>query len=646
MPKKQFKAESKHLLDLMINSIYTHKEIFLREIISNASDALDKLCYISLTDQNVGLNRSDFEINIKIDKENGILTISDNGIGMTADELENNLGIIAKSGSLQFKADMEKTFPSDREETADEDSKTNIIGQFGVGFYSAFMVADEIKVISKAYGTEQASIWTSSGADGYTIAPAERTAAGTDIIIKLKTDTEDEKYSRFLQEYTIENLIKKYSDYIRFPIKMEKEVYKPVGDEYNPQRAGSVPSDNLTKTEITTLNSMVPIWQKNKNELKAEDYEEFYKTKFHDMETPIGYTHVDAEGAVSYKALLFIPAKTSYDYFTKEYKKGLQLYSNGVLIMDKCEDLVPEHFRFIKGVVDSPDLSLNISREILQHSRELKTIALNIEKKIKNELLKMLKNDREKYEEFYKSFGIQLKYGIASDFGMHKEQLQDLLLFFSSKDEKMTTLSEYVSRMKKDQKHIYYATGETVQKIANLPQAELLRDKGFEILYFTDEVDEFAARMINAYNEKEFKSANSDDLDIISKSEKKAIEKKQKESKDLIEFVKESLGDKVKEVKLSTKLKNHPVCITATGGISFEMEKYLKQIQEENAPKADRLLELNAEHKMFKKLNDLFENDKEKAKKYIEVLYTQSLLIAGLDIENPIEYSDLLFELL
>ncbi len=629
MDKKQFKAESKRLLDLMINSIYTHKEIFLRELISNASDAIDKLCYLSLTDQNVGLSRSDFAIDITIDKENKILKISDNGIGMTQEDLESNLGTIAKSGSLEFKNQMEKA--------TDEEKEIDIIGQFGVGFYSAFMVSDDVKVLSKAYGQEKAYLWESEGADGYTINEASRDNAGTDIILKLKEDTEDEKYSRFLETYTIENLVKKYSDYIRYPIRMEKEKYVPKKDG----------EENDTKEfEIATLNSMIPIWQRNKNELKDEDYENFYMEKFFDFEKPLKWVHVDAEGVVTYKSLLYIPAKASYDFYTREYKKGLQLYSSGVLIMDKCEDLLPDHFRFVRGVVDSPDLSLNISREMLQHSRELKTIAANLEKKIKSELLKLLNNERENYDKFYKSFGMQLKYGIASEYGMHKDLLADLLLFSSSNGEKLTTLSEYVSRMKEDQKNIYYATGDNIKNISNLPQAELVREKGYEILYFTDEIDEFAIQMMRNFDSKEFKSINSDDLDLISEEEKKTSKEKSEESKDLLTFVKESLGDKIKEVKISQKLKNTPVCLTASGGLSFEMEKYLNLVQPETAAKADRILELNSNHKLFIKLKELYDQNKDEAKKYVEVLYNQALLMAGLPVDDPVAYSNLLFELI
>jgi len=635
MAKKQFKAESKRLLDLMINSIYTHKDIFLREIISNASDALDKLCYLSLTDSSVGLSRSDFAIDISLDSESRTLKISDNGIGMTKEDLENNLGTIAKSGSLQFKSDMAKSDTA----SSDDNTPIDIIGQFGVGFYSSFMVADEVQVLSRAYGSDEANLWKSEGVDGYSIVSAQRDTAGTDVIITIKTDTDDEDYGRFLQGYTIESLIKKYSDYIRYPIRMEKEV--------------SVPSDNdsddapqATATELTTLNSMVPIWQRSKSELTDDDYTDFYQEKFFDYNKPLRRIHVDAEGAVSYKALLYVPAKASYDYYTREYKKGLSLYSNGVMIMEHCEDLLPEHFRFVRGVVDSPDLSLNISREILQHSRELKTIAANIEKKIKSELLNMLNNDREQYNIFYESFGIQLKYGVAAEFGRQKELLQDLLMFRSSNGDELTTLAEYTERMTDEQSSIYYATGESATKIALLPQTEMLKDKGYEILYFTDEVDEFAAQMIRTYKDKAFKSANSDDLDLISEEEKNATNEKAEQSKDLLAFVKETLGDRVSDVKLSTKLKSYPVCLTAAGGLSFEMEKYLQNMQPDAGAKADRLLELNADHRIFDKLNTLYTANADTAKKYVEVLYSQALLMAGLDIADPVGYSDLLFELI
>ncbi|MDL2232737.1 molecular chaperone HtpG [Ruminococcaceae bacterium OttesenSCG-928-L11] len=640
MAKKQFKAESKRLLDLMINSIYTHKEIFLREIISNASDAVDKLCYKSLTDSSVGMSRSDFYIEISVDKENRTLTVSDNGIGMTKEELETNLGTIAKSGSLQFKKDMEGE--------AKPEENIDIIGQFGVGFYSAFMVSDTVTVRTKAHGdaASEAWEWQSTGTDGYTISACEKDAPGTEIVMHIKEDTEDESYSRFLEEHTIVNLVKKYSDYIRYPIRMEREKRRPVEVE---AEDGEKKTEYETYTEVETLNSMVPIWQRNKNEVTNEDYNAFYKEKFFDFEDPLLHTHVDAEGVVSYKALLFIPAKAAYDYYTKEYKRGLQLYSSGVMIMDKCEDLIPEYFRFVRGVVDSPDLSLNISRELLQHDRQLKVIATNIEKKIKNELLKLCGKDREKYEAFWSAFGLQLKYGVMADYGAHKETLQDLLLFRSSDSDKFTTLAEYVGRMKEDQEHIYYATGESAAHINNLPQLEKVREKGFEVLYFTEDVDEFAIQMMRTYMEKEFKSINSGDLGLETEEEKKELEKKQEESKDLLDFIKETLGDKIKEVKVSHNLVNYPVCLTAGGHMSFEMEKYLNSFQNESGAKADRILELNPSNALFDKLQGMIDGgdaDKEKARQYIQVLYHQACLNAGLPIEDTAAYSNLIFGLL
>lgn len=628
MAKKQFKAESKRLLDMMIHSIYTHKEIFLRELISNASDAVDKLCYMALTDENVGMSRSDFEIKITADKENGTLTVSDNGVGMTEEELTQNLGTIAKSGSLKFKQEME-----DGEKPEDID----IIGQFGVGFYSAFMVSDKVTVISRAYGSDTAWKWESDGSDGYTVAPCEKDTWGTDIIMTIKKDTEDDDYTKFLDEYTLQSLIKKYSNYIRYPIKMDIEVTAP--------KEGTE-GETETTIEERTINSMVPIWQKNKNEVSDEDYENFYKEKFFDFEKPTAIIHMDAEGIVSYKALLFIPAKTSYDYFTKEYQKGLQLYSSGVLIMDKCADLVPEHFRFVRGVVDSPDLSLNISRELLQHDRQLSVIAKNLDRKIKNELEKLLKNEREKYEEFFAQFGLQLKYGTVSEFGENKDALKDLLLFSSSAGDKKTTLEEYAGRMREEQKYIYYATGESKLAIDALPQAKLIKDKGYEILYFTEEIDEFIAQTLRNYSEKEFKSVNSDDLDLQNEEEKERIKKKEEESKELLDFIKETLGDKVKEVRLSGYLGEYPSCIVAGSGLSFEMEKYFKTVQPDMPMKAERIMELNADNEIFERLCTLYKEDEQKAKIYTEVLYNQSLLLAGLDIEDPSQYSKLIFELM
>lgn len=622
MAKKQFKSESKRLLDLMINSIYTHKEIFLREIISNASDAIDKLCFISLTDDKVGMDRSDFKITIKTDKDNRILTITDNGIGMDKDELENNLGTIASSGSYKFKQDMEE-----------KQDDIDIIGQFGVGFYSAFMVAKKITVNTKKYGCETGYCWQSSGADGYTIKEIEKDAPGTVIILELKDNTEEENYDEFLEQYRIQGLVKKYSDYIRYPIMMDMKrsrVKEETKDSEKPEY------EDYTETE--TLNSMVPIWQRPKKDVEQEEYDKFYQEKFMSMDKPIKTIVTSVEGVVTYKALLFIPSAAPYDYYTKEYKKGLQLYSSGVLIMDCCEELLPEHFRFVRGVVDTADLSLNISREMLQHDRHLLTIAQNIEKKIKNELNSMLANDRENYEKFFAAFGRQLKYGVVSDYGMHKDELQDLLMFYSSTEKKLVTLSEYVDRMKEDQKFIYFATGENAAAIDTLPQTELLRSKGFEILYCTDDVDEFTLQSLMQYKENKFCSATNDDLGIEN-DEKSEDEK---DSSALLTFVKETLGDKVSEVTASKKLVSHPVCLTAKGGISFEMEKYFNSVQPDSGMKAQRVLELNLSHHAVKTMEELIQTDIEKAKKYAEVLYCQALLIAGLPLENPSEYTDLI----
>ena len=622
MAKKQFKSESKRLLDLMINSIYTHKEIFLREIISNASDAIDKLCFISLTDDKVGLDRSDFRITINADKDNRILTITDNGIGMDKDDLENNLGTIASSGSYKFKQDMEE-----------KQDDIDIIGQFGVGFYSAFMVAKKITVNTKKYGCDTGYCWESSGADGYTIKEIEKDAPGTEIILELKDNTEDENYDEFLEQYRIQGLVKKYSDYIRYPIMMDMKrsrVKEETKDSENPEY------EEYTETE--TLNSMVPIWQRPKKDVEQEEYDKFYQEKFMSMDKPLKTIVTSVEGVVTYKALLFIPSAAPYDYYTKEYKKGLQLYSSGVLIMDCCEELLPEHFRFVRGIVDTADLSLNISREMLQHDRHLLTIAQNIEKKIKNELNSMLANDRENYEKFFSAFGRQLKYGVVSDYGMHKDELQDLLMFYSSTEKKLVTLSEYVDRMKEDQKFIYFATGENAAAIDTLPQTELLRSKGFEILYCTEDVDEFTLQSLMQYKEKKFCSATNDDLGI----ENEEKEEEEKDSSALLTFVKETLGDKVSEVTASKKLVSHPVCLTAKGGISFEMEKYFNSVQPDSGMKAQRVLELNLSHHAVKTMEELIQTDIEKAKKYAEVLYCQALLIAGLPLENPSEYTDLI----
>lgn len=640
MGKKQFKAESKRLLDLMINSIYTHKEIFLREIISNASDALDKLCYVSLTDDKVGMNRSDFCIDVKIDKDARTITVSDNGIGMTEDDMEKNLGIIANSGSLKFKTEMK-----------DEEKESNgidIIGQFGVGFYSAFMVSEKVRVISKAYGAETAYVWESDGADGYTITEGEKTSVGTDIIMYIKPDSEDENYGEFLDVYRIKSLIKKYSDYIRYPIKMDMEKSRTV-------ETGEVDEDGNKKTtmekytENETVNSMIPIWQRSKTDASDEDCKTFYKEHFYDMEDPVRVIRVSAEGAVDYKAMLFVPAKTPYDYFTKEYEKGLQLYASGVMIMDKCADLLPEYFRFVKGVVDSQSLSLNISREILQHDKQLKVIASNIEKKIKSELKKMMTDDRENYDKFYNAFGIQLKYGVVNDFGMKKDLLSDLLMFYSSTEKKLVSLSEYVSRMPEEQKFIYFASGDSIAKIDQLPQTELVKDKGYEILYMTESVDDFVVQMLMNYEEKAFKSVNDKDLGFESEEEKKEAEKKTEESKELLDFIKDALEGAVSAVRFSTKLKSHPVCLTTDGHITLEMEKYFKSMpggEGMGQVKAERVLELNPEHKVMDSVKNAFETDKEKAVKYAKILYAQSLLIAGLEIDNPAEYADMVCELM
>lgn len=629
MAKKQFKSESRRLLDLMVNSIYTHKEIFLREIISNASDACDKLCYKALTDDSVGMTRKDFHIDLTVDKDGRTITVSDNGIGMDREDLENNLGVIASSGSFKFK-----------QEVGDDAKDTDVIGQFGVGFYSAFMVSDNIRVISRKFGADAAYCWESSGADGYTVSECGRDAAGTDIIMHLKADTDDEKYGEFLEEWRLQDLVRRYSDYIRFPIRME--VSKTRKKEGSPEDK----PEYETYREVETLNSMVPIWQRRKSSVKKEEYDKFYRDKFSDYTAPQSVITVSAEGAVTYKALLFIPGATPFDFYSKDYEKGLQLYSNGVLIMDRCPDLLPEHFRFIRGVVDSPDLSLNISREMLQHDRQLKVIAANIEKKVRAELVKMLKDDRAGYETFWKNFGRQLKYGVVADYGAHKDDLQDLLLFWSSTENKLVTLEEYVSRMKEGQKVIYYAAGENAETIGKLPQTEKLRDDGIEILCFTEEVDEFAAQILHAYKDKEFRSALDGEIEEPAEAEKKDGETPEDEHKAAFSFVKESLGDAVKEVRASKKLKSHPVCLTAGEGLSFEMEKYLNAVQPEHPVHAERILELNTAHPVFAALEKAQADDPELAKKYAALLYDQALLIAGLPLEDPSGYTDLVCELL
>lgn len=618
MVKKEFKAESKRLLDLMINSIYTHKEIFLRELISNASDAIDKMYYKALTDKSITFNKDDYFIRIVADKDNRTLTILDTGIGMTKEELEENLGTIAQSGSFAFKKENELKDGYD------------IIGQFGVGFYSAFMVAESVTVISKALGSQESYKWESTGADGYTIEPYAKENVGTEIILKIKENTDDEKYDEFLEEYRLKSIIKKYSDFIRYPIKMDvstMNLKEGTEDEYE------------EVVEEKVINSMVPIWRKNKNELTKEDYENFYSEKHYGFDKPLKYVHISADGAVRYNAILFIPEKMPFDFYTTEYEKGLELYSSGVLIMNKCSDLIPDYFSFVKGMVDSEDLSLNISREMLQHDRQLKIIAKRIKERIKSELQLMLKNERDKYEEFYKNFGKQIKYGVYSDFGQNKETLQDLLIFYSSTEKKMVTLEEYVERMKEDQKYIYYASGDSIDKIDKMPQTDLLSEKGYEILYFTDDIDEFAIRMLMNYKEKEFKSVSSGDLGI----EDESIEKQESETelnKELFDFMKETLSGKIKDVRASKRLKNHPVCLSSDGELTIEMEKILSTMPNNPDIKAEKILEINTNHHVFKALEDAYQNDKDKLKLYTDVLYNQALLIEGLPIDDPVEFTD------
>ena len=636
MEKQQFKAESQRLLDLMINSIYTHKEIFLREIISNASDAIDKLAYTALTDDKVGINRDEFAITITRDPENRTLTVSDNGIGMSKDEMIENLGTIAKSGSLGFKQAMEKNEDID------------IIGQFGVGFYSAFMVASSITVISRKYGEDKAWKWVSDGADGYTIEEAEKDAPGTDVIMTLKADTEDEKYSEYLEEYEIRSLIRKYSDYIRYPIRMEVTKSRPVEEPKDEAAEGE--ENKAPKyesyTEMETLNSMVPIWQRDKKDVTEEEYETFYRDKFFDYNKPLRTIHYNVEGNVSFKALLYIPGKAPYDFYTKDYKRGLQLYSSGVLIMDNCEDLLPEHFRFVRGVVDSQDLSLNISREMLQHNRQLTIIARNIEKKIKSELKAMLENDREKYEEFYAAFGRQLKYGTVSDYGAHKEATQDLLLFYSHKQGKLVSLKEYVDAMAEGQEKIYYAPGENKERLSKLPQVETLTKKGYDVLLFTEDVDEFVPQTLMTYMEKPFCNVSTEDLGLQTEEEKKQAEEKAEEMKGLLTFVKETLGDRVKEVKLSSELGSHPVCMTPAEGMSFEMEKYMKRANPEFAFPVGRVLELNPEHEAVQAMQKAMTEDPEKAKDYAKLLCYQAQLMAELPLDDPYAYTELVCRLM
>lgn len=622
---KEFKSESKRLLDMMINSIYTHKEIFLRELISNANDALDKLYYKSLTDENIAFDRENFYIRITADKEKRLLTITDTGIGMDKSELEDNLGTIAKSGSLAFK---------NENELKDD---VDIIGQFGVGFYAAFMVADCVSVVSKKFGSDEAYLWQSRGADGYEILPATMDGHGTQITLSIKPNTDDENYDEFLDQYRLRAIVKKYSDYIKYPIKMlvsKSRLKEGTENEYEDYN------------EDETLNSMIPIWKKSKSELKDEDYNNFYKEKFYDFENPLKTIHTSADGIISYTALLYIPSRAPFDYYTKEFEKGLQLYSNGVLIMDKCADLLPDYFGFVKGLVDSSDLSLNISREVLQHDRQLKSIAANIKKKIKNELAAMLKNDRQTYEKFYSAFSRPLKFGVYDNYGADKDFLKDLLLFYSSKEQKNVTLEEYVSRMAEEQKYIYYATGETIEKADRLPQTELIKEKGYEILYLTEDVDEFAIKVLGSFAEKEFKSVSSSDLDVGSEEDSKAETETKEENKDLFGFLKETLGDKVTEVKATTRLKSHPVCISSAGDLSLEMEKVLNAMPNDQKVKAQRVLELNINHPIFEKLKTLYESDKDRLKKYADVLYNSALLIEGLTVEDPVAFSNHLCDII
>jgi molecular chaperone HtpG len=618
MEKKQFQAESKRLLDMMIHSIYTHREIFLRELLSNASDAIDKIYYRALTDENITFEKDNYFIKISADKDSRKLTITDTGIGMSKEELENNLGVIAKSGSLAFKSENELKDGHD------------IIGQFGVGFYSAFMVADVVTVITKALGSDTAYKWESQGADGYTIEPVEKDEVGTQIILTIKPNTEDDNYDEFLEEYRLKSIVKKYSDFIRYPIKMDISSRR--------LKEGSE-SEYEDYTEEQTINSMVPIWRKNKNELTTEDYENFYAEKHYGFDKPLKHIHISVDGAVRYQAVLYIPEKIPFDYYTQEYEKGLELYSNGVLIMNKCADLLPDYFSFVKGMVDSEDLSLNISREMLQHDRQLKLIAKNIKNKIKGQLQSLLKDDREKYEAFFQSFGRQLKFGVYSDFGSNKDTLQDLIMFYSSKEKKLVTLDEYVSRMPEDQKYIYYASGESIERIEKLPQTELVADKGYEILYFTDDIDEFAIRMLMNYKEKEFKSVSSGDLGIEEQADEKEAEV-QNENQELFDFMKNALGDKVKAVRISKRLKSHPVCLTTEGDVSIEMEKVLQAMPNSQNVKADKVLEININHEVFGSLKDAFANDKDKLALFTGLLYNQALLIEGLPIQDPVEFTN------
>ncbi|GLB61298.1 molecular chaperone HtpG [Cytobacillus sp. NCCP-133] len=618
MERKQFQAESKRLLEMMINSIYSQREVFLRELISNSSDAIDKIYYKALTDDSLTFDKDSYYIKVIPNKENRTLTIKDTGIGMTKEELENNLGVIAKSGSLSFKKE---------NETKDGH---NIIGQFGVGFYAAFMVADVVTVISKALGSDEAYKWESEGADGYTINPFEKDIVGTEIILKMKENTEEENYDEYMEEYRLKSIIKKYSDFIRYPIKM---------DVKNRKLKEGTDSEYEEITEEQTINSMIPIWRKNKNELTEEDYEKFYQEKHYGFDKPLKHIHISVDGTIRYNAILFIPENSPFDYYSKEYEKGLELYSNGVLIMNKCGDLLPDYFSFVKGMVDSEDLSLNISREMLQHDRQLKLIAKNISKKIKNELQSLMKNEREKYDQFYKSFGRQIKYGVYSDFGANKETLQDLLMFYSSKEKKMASLEEYVSRMKDDQKYIYYAAGESYERIEKLPQTELVADRGYEILYFTEDIDEFSIKMLMSYKDKEFKSVSSGDLGIEEENQK-PTEAEEKENEELFSTMKEILAGKVTDVRISKRLKSHPVCLSADGEVTIEMEKVLSIMPDSQNVKANKVLEINPSHEVFQSLKNALEKDQDKLSLYTNLLFNQALLIEGLPITDPVEFTN------
>ncbi len=629
MAKKEFQAESKRMLDLMINSIYTHKEIFLRELFSNASDAIDKLAYRALTDDQVGLSREDFAITLSVDKEHRTLTVTDNGIGMTAEEMEQNLGTIARSGSLQFKQEL------------GEQTDVDIIGQFGVGFYSAFMVADNISVLSRRYGEEGANLWQSDGADGYEITPCERDSVGTDVILHLKADSEEETFSDYLEEYRLRALVRKYSDYIRYPIRMEVTRTRQVDDPEDPEKKTT---EEYRETE--TFNSMVPLWMRPKGEVTEEEYEQFYREKFFDYEKPVLTLHMAAEGAVSFHALLFVPAKAPYDYYTKDYQSGLQLYSSGVMIMEHCEDLLPDYFRFVRGVVDTQDLSLNISREMLQHTRGVKVIATNLQKRIRSELLKLLESDREKYETFWSAFGLQLKYGAVGDFGANKDTLRDLLLFWSAKEGKLISLNEYADAMGEEQKYVYYASGENRARLAQLPQCQLVMEHGYDVLMLTDEVDEFVVQILQNHKDKAFRSVTAEDLGLDAEEDKAAQEQTAEKLKPVLEFVKAQLGDRVKEVRLGKNLKDQAVSVVPDGSLSFEMEKYLARVQPENAPKAGRILELNAAHPTVGALQIAMAQDPDKAIKYAELLYHQALLMADLPLEDPAAYTALVCSLM